>query len=63
MAVTRSTATDRADARSHGRRAIVWRRSEAFWMLAASLVLICGFYLVYQAKSRPFGEIDKGLAV
>lgn len=59
MAVTRSTAS----ARVQPRRAIVWRRrGEALWLLAGSLVLLFGFMLVFQAKSRPFAQIESGLA-
>lgn len=62
MAVTRSRAAERAPGSSAGRRAIVWRRSEAIWLLAGSLVLLFGFFLVYRAKSRSFAEIESGLA-
>ena len=59
MAVTRSTATERVQSR----RVIVWRRrGEALWLLAGSLVLLFGFVLVYQAKSRTFAQIESGLA-
>jgi cell division protein FtsW (lipid II flippase) len=58
MPVTRSTAAER----QRVARPIAWRRSEALWMLAASLVLACGFALVYQAKSRGFAAIESGLA-
>jgi cell division protein FtsW (lipid II flippase) len=59
MAVTRSTATERVQSR----RVIVWRRrGEALWLLAGSLVLLVGFVLVYQAKSRTFAQIESGLA-
>src|ERR1700691_2712227 len=66
MAVTRSRAAERAPA-SHGGRAnlwssIVWRRREAIWMLAGSLLLLLGFFLLYRAKTRTFAEIDTGLA-
>jgi cell division protein FtsI/penicillin-binding protein 2/cell division protein FtsW (lipid II flippase) len=67
MAVTRSRAAERAPA-SHGGghpsvwRGIVWRRREALWMLAGSLTLLLGFFLLYRAKTRTFGEIETGLA-
>ena len=67
MAVTRSRATERAPA-SHGGRlpnlwsSIVCRRREAIWMLAGSLTLLLGFFLVYRAKTRSFAEIETGLA-
>ena len=31
-------------------------------MLAASLMLLFGFFLVYRAKTRSFAEIESGLA-
>jgi len=58
MAVTRSTAAERL----RPRPAIAWRPGEALWLLAASLVLLFGFVLVYQAKSRGFAQIESGLA-
>jgi len=58
MAVTRSTASERVESR----RVITWRRGEALWLLAGSLVLLFGFVLVYQAKSRGFAQIESGLA-
>jgi len=57
MAVTRSRAAERVRTRP----AAGWRAGEALAMLAASVVLIFGFLLVYQAKSRPFAETGKGL--
>jgi hypothetical protein len=67
MAVTRSRAAERAQPSHGGRRAIVWRsivwrRREAIRMLAASLMLLLGFFLVYRAKTRSFAEIETGLA-
>src|ERR1039457_6931842 len=67
MAVTRSRAAERAQASGRGRRAIAWRaivwgRREAIWMLAGSLMLLFGFFLVYRAKTRSFAEIESGLA-
>ena len=58
MAVTRSTASERVQPR----HAIAWRRGETLWLLAGSLVLLFGFVLVYQAKSRSFAQIESGLA-
>jgi len=58
MAVTRSRAVERVQARP----AAAWRGGEALAMLAGSLVLVFGFVLVYQAKSRSFAETEKGLA-
>jgi len=67
MAVTRSRATDRTQASHGGGRAaiwrgMVWRRREAIWMLASSLMLLVGFVFVYRAKTRSFTEIQTSLA-
>ncbi|HTQ55680.1 MAG TPA: FtsW/RodA/SpoVE family cell cycle protein [Bryobacteraceae bacterium] len=62
MAVTRSRAAERTETTRHKRGAIAWRRDEAFWLLAATLILAFGFILVYRAKARGFAEIDSGLA-
>src|ERR1019366_8623940 len=62
MAVTRSRAAERTQASDRGRRAIVWRRREATWMLAGSLMLLFAFFLVYRAKTRSFAEIETNLA-
>jgi len=67
MAVTRSRAAERSQAPRGGRSAplwqgIVWRRREALWMLAVSLVLVLGFFFVYRAKTRSFAEIETGIA-
>ena len=58
MAVTRSTTLQR----THTRRTVAWRRTEALWLLAATVLVACGFYLVYAAKTRNFPAIDSGLA-
>jgi len=67
MAVTRSRAAERAEAPRGGRQAIIWRglawrRREAIGLLAASLMLLLGFFLVYRAKTRSFAEIEAGIA-
>jgi len=62
MAVTRSRSVERVQASQRGKLAFAWRRTEALWMLAASLLLLFGFFLVYRAKSRSFAEIEAGLA-
>ncbi len=62
MAITRSRAAERGTATRRGRGAIAWRRNEAAWLLAGSLVLLFGFYLVYKAKSRPFAAAESALA-
>jgi cell division protein FtsW (lipid II flippase) len=59
MAVTRSRAAERA---VQARPRIAWRRSEAAWLLAGSLVLLCAFGLVYRAKARTFDAVTAGLA-
>jgi len=62
MAVTRSTAVDRGqtgDARAGAR---TWPVSEFLWLAAASILIASGLFLVFQAKSRGFSEIEKGLA-
>jgi cell division protein FtsW (lipid II flippase) len=41
---------------------MVWRRREAIWMLASSLMLLAGFVFVYRAKTRSFTEIQTSLA-
>jgi cell division protein FtsW (lipid II flippase)/cell division protein FtsI/penicillin-binding protein 2 len=43
-------------------RGIVWRRKEAIWMLAGTLLALIGFFMVYRAKTRSFAEIETGLA-
>jgi len=58
VAVTRSTTLQR----THTRRTAARRRSEALWLLAATVLVGCGFYLVYAAKTRNFPAIESGLA-
>src|ERR1700722_6744350 len=66
MEVTRSRAAERKQASKRGGRAIwrgiAWRRREAIWLLAGSLLLLLGFFLVYRAKTRSFGDLETGLA-
>ena len=67
MAVTRSRAVERAEAPRGGQQAIIWqrfawRRREAIGLLAAWLLLLLGFFLVYRAKTRSFAEIEAGIA-
>ena len=38
-----------------------WRTAELLWTVAASVAIGFGLYLVYQAKTKNFGEIDAGL--
>jgi cell division protein FtsW (lipid II flippase) len=62
MAVTRSRAAERVEASHQAHFTILWRRDEILWLLAGTLVLLFGFYLVYQAKARDFAQIESGLA-
>jgi len=62
MAVTRSRAEERVAAREVRLSARTWPLSEFFWLAAASILISGGLFLVYQAKSQPFGEIDRALA-
>lgn len=50
MAVTKSRAAERQAAVPRG--VITWRKHELIWMLAATALLACGLYLVYQSR-RP----------
>jgi cell division protein FtsW (lipid II flippase) len=63
MAVTRSTAVERGhtgDARA-GAGARPWPVSEFLWLAAASLLIASGLFLVFQAKSNAFGEMEQAL--
>ena len=67
MAVTRSRAAERARPSDRGRQAAIWRgmawrRREAIWMLAATVLLLFSFYRVYRAKTRTFAAVEAGLA-
>jgi cell division protein FtsW (lipid II flippase) len=62
MAVTRSTAVDRGQARNARAGARTWPVSEFLWLAAASILIASGLFLVFQAKSNVFGEIEQGLA-
>ena len=62
MAVTRSRVEERVVARRVRLGARAWPLSEFAWLAAASVLILCGLYLVYRAKSQDFGEIEKGLA-
>jgi len=62
MAVTRSRVEERVAARRVRLGARAWPLSEFSWLAAASVLILCGLYLVYRAKSQDFGEIEKGLA-
>jgi cell division protein FtsW (lipid II flippase) len=60
MAVTRSTAAERPRI-SHARKT-GWRRDELIGLAAATLILACGLFQVYRAKSADLAGIDHGLA-
>jgi cell division protein FtsW (lipid II flippase) len=62
MAVTRSRASERAVTPAIPGRRAGWRLQELLWTLAAALLVGGGIYLVYQAKARPFAEVEQGLA-
>ncbi|HUJ20597.1 MAG TPA: FtsW/RodA/SpoVE family cell cycle protein, partial [Bryobacteraceae bacterium] len=62
MAVTRSSAAERAPAQWAARRPVRWRTRELVWTIAASLLVGAGLYLVYRAKTADFSNLDQGLA-
>jgi cell division protein FtsW (lipid II flippase) len=62
MAITRSSTADRAVVRRVPGQRSQWRRNELAGVLAASLLVGAGLYLVHRAKSQGLGEIDRGLA-
>jgi cell division protein FtsW (lipid II flippase) len=62
MAVTRSRAEERVAAREVRLGARAWPLSECLWLAAISIVIGGGLYLVYQAKSLMFSQIDQALA-
>ncbi len=51
MAVTRSTVASRGSSARVVAGAGFWRTSELIWLVAASLLVAAGLYLVYQAKA------------
>src|ERR1035437_9050063 len=59
MAVTRSTAAGRPQAR---RVRPAWRGWELLGLLAAGLLVFLGLRLAYQAKSQSMAEVEQGLA-
>src|SRR5204863_6819581 len=62
MAITRSSARDRAEVRRVPRQRGEWRRHEFICMLATGLVVAVGLYQVHKAKSQGLAEIEHGLA-
>ena len=62
MAVTRSRAAERPAVRRDVRPRVAWRARELAWLLAASVLVLVGLYLVYKAKAAPLAEIDRQLA-
>src|SRR5437867_4450466 len=62
MAVTRSTAAERVQTRYRPLGTRTWPIGESLWLMAVSIVIAVGLYLVFEAKSRPFGKIEEGLA-
>ena len=61
MAVTRSRAAERPAVRRGPRPRVVWRGYEFRWLLAASLLVLVGLFLVYKAKSAPLAEVEQQL--
>jgi hypothetical protein len=62
MAVTRSSAVERAPLQLSPRLGGSWRMRELAWTIAASLLVAAGLYLVYRAKTTEFPNVDQGLA-
>ena len=61
MAVTRSRAAERIETRYVRLGRPAWPAGEFLWLAAVSVVIAGGLYLVYQAKSQDFAEIETGL--
>jgi cell division protein FtsW (lipid II flippase) len=62
MAVTKSTAADRAEVRRPAGRSPAWRFTELGWLVAASGVVAIGLYLAVEAKGPALAQGDQGLA-
>jgi cell division protein FtsW (lipid II flippase) len=62
MAVTRSRAAERPAVRRGSRARAPWRSNELLWMLAATVLLAIGLFLVYKAKDATLGDVDQQLA-
>jgi cell division protein FtsW (lipid II flippase) len=62
MAVTRSTAQERPALRHASRKRAPWRTRELVWLLAASLFVGAGLYLVYRSKQPALDDAASQLA-
>jgi cell division protein FtsW (lipid II flippase) len=62
VAVTRSTAADRPRISARTPRAPAFPAGYFLWLLGAALLIAGGLYLVFEAKTRDFAEVEKGLA-
>jgi cell division protein FtsW (lipid II flippase)/cell division protein FtsI/penicillin-binding protein 2 len=62
VAVTRSSAAERAPSQRALRRASRWRTKELIWTIAAILFVAFGLYLVYRAKASEFPAVAQSLA-
>src|SRR5436305_5514759 len=62
MAVTRSRAAERPAVRRAPRGRAAWRLRELTWMVAASVLVSGGLFLVYKAKSAALTDVDQQLA-
>ena len=61
MAVTRSSAAERAPLQRSLRSAANWRTRELAWTVAASVLVATGLFLVYRAKTVEFSSLEQGL--
>jgi cell division protein FtsW (lipid II flippase) len=62
MAVTRSSAVERAPSQRTARSAPGWRTNELLWTVTSILFVAAGLYLVYRAKTAEFPAVEQGLA-
>jgi cell division protein FtsW (lipid II flippase) len=62
MAVTRSRAAERPAVRRDPRPRVAWRTHELAWLVAASVLVMIGLFLVYKAKSAPLDGIEQQLS-
>ena len=62
MAVTRSSAAERARTSITPLRPQAWGGGYFLWLAAAVLLVAAGLYLVYSAKSQAFAAVESGLA-
>ncbi len=61
MAVTRSSAAERAPLQQSLGSSASWRIRELVWIVTASLLVAAGLYLVYRAKTSEFPNVEQGL--